>query len=575
MLLGGGSYVLIGQYTSGALDNLEVQLGHGLNQWTRAALDTDSEPALDLPTDLRAVEEHVGWLLASNGGVASRSPLRAKSEGDDTQSKTEKFVLEVPDWVAEGRTEGHFLTPDGPVLASIERRDDRIAAAWIPLDAESSRAVSRERWFEARFLAEPAIIDDRGNGFNFGFEGDRDGGETGDDELFESELIGEGWWGKRWIFFMHLSPEPHDWDDGRLFRDHSLTTLLTTSPSEGVAALFSSPFEIGAAVSGVLMLLASLGAVVYLGTLTLAIMMMFTVTRSTSRLTTGTHQVEGGNLDYRIPVHRHDQLGDLAKSFNEMTASVQSMLADVADKERMRKELELAREIQLRLLPAATFDHGTIKVRAHFQPADEVGGDYFDIFPLDRGKLIVAVGDVAGHGLPTGLLMAMLKSAVATLVREGHRGPELLERLNNIMLEQPRGHRMVTLAVAEVDLDAGTATITNAAHPPLFLTGQGVREVMLPALPVGFPWRQPPPSSTLELEAGARLIFYSDGLVEACNQADEPFGYERLQALLGENLELPTEELLNLLLNELSRHTGGRALDDDLTVVIIDGSPLA
>jgi serine phosphatase RsbU (regulator of sigma subunit) len=138
------------------------------------------------------------------------------------------------------------------------------------------------------------------------------------------------------------------------------------------------------------------------------------------------------------------------------------------------------------------------------------------------------------------------------------------------MLEQPREHRMVTFAVVEIDVGKGTAVVTNAAHPPLFVTGQGVREVLLPALPIGFTWPHPPPSSTLELVPGARLIFYSDGLVEALDPSDEQFGYQRLQHLLSDNLELATEELLNKLLSELSLHTSGRPLDDDLTILIID-----
>ncbi len=112
--------------------------------------------------------------------------------------------------------------------------------------------------------------------------------------------------------------------------------------------------------------------------------------------------MERGNLDYRIPVKRNDQLGDLGRSFNHMTESVQSMLSDVAEKERLAQELELAREIQESLLPKKHLDFGPMSVRATFQPAAEVGGDYFDVFPMSDDRLLVAVGDVAGHGLSTG-----------------------------------------------------------------------------------------------------------------------------------------------------------------------------
>ncbi len=83
------------------------------------------------------------------------------------------------------------------------------------------------------------------------------------------------------------------------------------------------------------------------------------------------------------------------------------------------------------------------------------------------------------------------------------------------------------MAIADVDLAAGVAEITNAAHPPVFLSRGTVREVILPALPVGFTWRRPPPSERLDIEPGSRLVFYSDGLVEAVDGNEEQFGYER------------------------------------------------
>ena len=588
-LLIGGGYILLGQYTSTALGDLSLQLEHGLSQFARETIATGRAPAtVDLPDDLSALSDRRGWLLASGGRVRSSS----------------EEPLDLPTWAEEGGVSGYFITRSGPVLAAVERRGDRVAAAWIPLDVNSSRAISRGRWFEASFLAEPVSIDQDDGGFSMrqvdfevngddesdeegaqtpsaaeaageeerdaAGEGDDDSAEADDPPLFENVLSGEGFFGRRWVFFMRLSPEPRYWENGDLLESQSLPALLNTSPREAVDHLFDTPYRFGNAVGWVLAFFGLFGAVVYLVALALATAMIFAITRSTARLTRGARLVEAGDLEHRIDVRRRDQLGDLAVAFNRMTESVEDMLSDVAEKERLKKELELAREIQQRLLPAPTLQHGAVAVRAHFQPAEEVGGDYFDLFPLDSGKLIVAVGDVAGHGLPTGLLMAMVKSAVATLVREGHRGGKLLEKVNSIMLEQPREHRMVTLAIAEIDTAAGAATITNAAHPPLFLTGQGVKEVMLPALPVGFPWRQPPPSSTLELSPGARLIFYSDGLVEAVDAQGEQFGYERLQQLLTDSLQMPTEELLQKLLVELESHTAGRPLDDDLTILIID-----
>ena len=185
--------------------------------------------------------------------------------------------------------------------------------------------------------------------------------------------------------------------------------------------------------------------------------MILSITRSTSRLTAGARAVDRGDLDYRVPVKRHDQLGDLARSFNHMTDSVQSMLADVAEKERLARELELAREIQESLLPARYLEVGPVSVQATFQPATEVGGDYFDVFPISEDRLVVTIGDVAGHGLSTGLLMASLKSSVAALVYEGYEGTDLIEKVNHLLMEHGQMGTMATLAVVEIELARASA----------------------------------------------------------------------------------------------------------------------
>jgi sigma-B regulation protein RsbU (phosphoserine phosphatase) len=296
------------------------------------------------------------------------------------------------------------------------------------------------------------------------------------------------------------------------------------------------------------------------------------VARSTARLSRGTQRVEAGDLAHRIPVRRRDQLGDLAHSFNHMTASVEEMLAGVAERERLKRELELAREIQQSLLPERELRHGVLSVVTFFRPAAEVGGDYFDLFPLAEGRLLVTVGDVAGHGLSTGLLMAMVKSAAATLVAEGHRGADLLQRLNRLMLEQPREHRMVTFAAVDLDPAAGTAEVTSAGHPPAVRLSPGgeVEEVMLPALPAGTRWRRPPPTKLLPFPPGCRLVLYSDGLTEALSGTGEPFGYPRLLAFLRSAAALPSGQLLEALLAELERFTAGSPQGDDQTLLVLE-----
>ena len=600
-LAGFGAYLLIGQYTSSSLDQLVEGIEERLEELVEDAEPLPRPAALEtlregprFPNDLPELRGQTAWMLVERGRVVERSPepprVRATdaaegadgAEGDGGEPvRASPEPLPAPSWLESGLESGPFVTPRGPVLAAISRRGERTVAVWLPLGAAASEVVSRDRWFEARFLREAAQIEDQDRGFVFrtdvdSDEDDENGSGSGDLGLDEqggglsTALSGEGLWEKRWVFFIRLSPEVRDWRSGEVLEQQSNITLLTTSPREALSHLFRSPYQIGTAIWGMVLGIGSFFLLIYLAVALLAAWLIFQIAWSTSRLTRGARQVEAGELGHRIPSCRRDQLGDLARSFNRMTESVQHMLEEVAEKERLKSELGLAREIQQSLLPARSMTHGGLRVLAHFEPAAEVGGDYFDLFPLEEGRLIVAAGDVAGHGLPTGLLMAMVKSAVATLVREGHRGADLLQRLNRFMLEQPRGHRMVTLALAEIDLGRRSVEITNAAHPPLFLTGENVEEILLPALPVGFAWRREPPSRRLDLGADSRLVFYSDGLVEAVDAEGEQFGFERLQQFLRDHREVVSEELMALLLAELHRHVGERTLDDDLTVLVVD-----
>jgi sigma-B regulation protein RsbU (phosphoserine phosphatase) len=272
-------------------------------------------------------------------------------------------------------------------------------------------------------------------------------------------------------------------------------------------------------------------------------------------------------------VKRNDQLGDLAQSFNHMTSSVQSMLADVAEKERLAQELELARQIQESLLPARCLEVGPVTVRATFRPAAEVGGDYFDVFSLSDDRLVVAIGDVAGHGLSTGLLMAGLKSTVAALVHEGYGGSDLIEKVNGLLREDGHRRTMVTLTVVEIDLKEGQLKLANAGHCPPFMIGpEGEPEELLASsLPMGCRFCR---SNSLErpFPNGSLLVLYSDGLVEAVSPAGEPFGYEHLEEVLGAASDTSGQALTSTLLDALSEHADGTSAADDLTILIVERS---
>lgn len=455
--------------------------------------------------------------------------------------------------------------------------------ALVPFDAEAARAISEAWWFDVALLssggdrvsqqaADPesgAIVSSAGGGR--GVRLSVQGRSFTGDELWPPWTGDGGFLDTPSIVWFGVTPDVVALATGEVIPGAQLLALLRSSPRRVWDDFTLSRYELGSNILTPLAVLGAFFVLVYAALAAAAAFIILSITRSVRRLSAGAREVERGNLGHRVPVKRRDQLGDLARSFNHMAGSVQSMLADVAEKERLARELELAREIQESLLPARYLSYGRVSVRAVFQPAMEVGGDYFDVFPLAGERLVVAIGDVAGHGLSTGLLMASLKSSVAALVHEGYSGVELIERVNRLLLAHGDARTMVTLMVVELAPATGSLRIANAGHPPcvLLAAGEAPRELMMSSVPMGSPLCRPV-ATEARLGGGGRLVLYSDGLVEAVSPAGEPFGYERLLELLGAGAGLGGEALTSAVLAALADFTGGAPRADDLTLLLLE-----
>ncbi|MBZ5587451.1 MAG: SpoIIE family protein phosphatase [Acidobacteriia bacterium] len=590
ILAGIVGYILVGQYGSVRLGQELDTLGEHLAVRAAGAVQelgaTGSQPATTLlASPIWANGPLSTWVLARGKRV-----WRPEGSGE----------LTVPEWAPEGSWRGTVVVGKTLEAAAIERRADTIAAVLVPLDVANAPKVSKAQWFQARFVTHEPLAKVRKQregtvtvtvvqGDAKGESGVRIGGEN-----VPSDQVEPGWVtaegniaagveprppggrGDRWhrmrLPWARALDTPRNWLDGSSASGKLAFAVMKVSVGGAADDFFAGPRKMGSEVRTAITASAMVFGVMYLIAVSFAVVMILSVARSTARLTRGARAVARGDLDYRIPVKRRDQLGDLAVSFNAMTESVKTMLVQVAEKERMAREMELTREIQESLLPPSELSAGPLSVWAHFRPATEVGGDYFDLFPLSSGRLMVAVGDVAGHGLHTGLLMAMVKSAVATLVQEGHTGRLLLERLNHLLLGQSIKHRMVSLALAEIDASRGVVEITSAGHPPgMLLAGEGdVEELLLSSLPLGHRWPEPPPSRSRAFGPGSRLLLYSDGLVEARAAGGEPFGYEALRGVLQAHREAPAATLVSAVLAALDRHLNGEPLADDLTLLLAE-----
>jgi sigma-B regulation protein RsbU (phosphoserine phosphatase) len=312
----------------------------------------------------------------------------------------------------------------------------------------------------------------------------------------------------------------------------SLLVNLSGTPRIVRQHLFAANGEVDAPSWAVLVGLAILLFNVYAAAALMALFMIVGLSRAVNRLSRATDAVRRGDFSVRIPGGRRDQIGDLQRTFNEMAANLETLVAASAQKELLEKELSLARDLQNSLIPSNLPTGEGVEFATLFEPSAAIGGDYFDVLRLSEREIAVIIADVSGHGLSTGLRMAMLKAALLILIEETRKPEEILRRLDAVVRSNAEGRCFVTATLAMFDLREGRLTLTNAGHPPTYIVRGGrVQEILLPSSPLGglghsYARRE------LTLDRGDVVVWLSDGVFEETNSEGEPFGYDRIETAL-------------------------------------------
>ncbi|HET9269170.1 MAG TPA: SpoIIE family protein phosphatase, partial [Vicinamibacterales bacterium] len=224
-------------------------------------------------------------------------------------------------------------------------------------------------------------------------------------------------------------------------------------------------------IAQLLLVVLAVVAVLFLIILAVAFLVGFVLARSITgavhELFEGTEKVRGGDFSHKIVVHSRDQLGELAESFNSMTASIEDLLQSKAQKERLEQELRIARGIQMSLLPQEPLLASGLHFAGHCEPAREVGGDYYDFWAIDDHRFGMLIADVAGKGTSAALYMAELKGIVLSF-SQSHSSPrQLLIDANRIISNHLDTRRFITMTYGVVDVRARTLTYARAGHCPL------------------------------------------------------------------------------------------------------------
>jgi predicted ester cyclase len=247
---------------------------------------------------------------------------------------------------------------------------------------------------------------------------------------------------------------------------------------------------------------------------------------------------------------------------------------EIRARERVEQDLRVARSIQQASLPKEVPELEGWRIATYYQPAREVGGDFYDLFELEEGRVGVVVGDATGKGMPAALVVSAASSMLRAVAQAFHSSSpgEVLSRVNETLVARIPSNMFVTCFYAILDPKSGTLSYANAGHdlPYLWHSGE-CEELRARGMPLGLMSGMGYEEKEIELDAGGATLFYSDGIVEAHDPKGEMFGFPRLQALVAEHGEAPSLE--DLLLEELYTFVGeGWEQEDDITLLTLRSS---
>jgi sigma-B regulation protein RsbU (phosphoserine phosphatase) len=264
-----------------------------------------------------------------------------------------------------------------------------------------------------------------------------------------------------------------------------------------------------------------------------------------------------------------------------MTASIEDLLAQKAEKERLEQELKIARAIQMSLLPQGPLTMSGASIIAHCEPAREVGGDYYDFLPIDDHTIGILVADVSGKGTSAALYMAELKGIVLSLSQRFTSPRQLLIEADRIISRHLDSRSFITVTYLVLDLESGTLRYSRAGHCPLIYVpgphaASRTPRLLLPdglvlglQLDEGRTFTRLLEEVTLPLGRGDLFVLYTDGISEAMNLEGDCFGDTRLADVVAAHADLPPDELRERILREIGAFAGTAPQHDDMTMVVL------
>ena len=387
-----------------------------------------------------------------------------------------------------------------------------------------------------------------------------------------------------------------DWATGERQRDGALASV-ETRPSMIYATLFAALGDFAKGLEYGLFAIAIVFGLIEVLALIVGTKLTRSITSAVGQLYEATKHINRADFSHRITVRSSDQLATLANSFNSMTTSIEKLVQEQKEKQRLEGELAIAQEVQAQLYPKLITQLETLEVHGFCRPARTVSGDYYDFLALNSDRLMLAVGDISGKGISAALLMATIHSAVraysiedipalrgsatvgvvgssALMLASESRGADaspatLLALLNHQLYESTPDAKYATLFLGIYDGATRRFTYANGGHlPPILISEDGSSQLLeCGGTVVGLFDNLSFPEATVQLRPGDLLVAYSDGVTEPENDYGE-FGEERLIRLVRANRHLPLERITEIVTAAVADWIGDNEQPDDVTLVL-------
>ncbi len=323
------------------------------------------------------------------------------------------------------------------------------------------------------------------------------------------------------------------------------------------------------------LLLIGIGIVVTVGVALLVTL----ITEPFLKLAEWVRQVGRGQADEdEIDIDAGDEVGEIAQSFKEMTNKFREAQMTVVEQQRLRKELQVAQEIQQMLLPDDFPEVVGYDIASYYQSAKEVGGDLFDFVEVDENSIGICVADVSGKGVPGSLVMTMIRTSLRLEARGNKNPADVLARVNRFVTDDIRKGMFVTMFYVILDSRERMIAYASAGHNPMILYRGKTRETYYlnpPGFPVGITlpdislFDRTIQADRIRLHPDDILVLYTDGITEAMNPKRDLYGEERFLQAIRKYGQLDVVEFVKGIKNDILNFTGGYEQNDDITLVAI------